>query len=193
MNVAQVPARDWNLYFNKVYMYYGDELVMVEPSREDGRSTLYLRPEGEIGKHIWRKADLRMLKVWWPRPGAYNYRGTAAYIARKATRCMRKSCCPRTHYYFKYGGGIEGEIIRYLKRGPNHMSWPTAKESLDSGAMISVAVCRDMIVTRVKDGYGIIYRGEPVGKIINGEYEADNDFSPTNKLVAMRLMQEGII
>lgn len=193
MNVAEVPKRDWPLYFNGVYMRYEDRIVKVDPVPHDGKTKLMLTGSDGFTDMLWRLPDLRKLEVWWPRPGAYNYSGHAVYIGRKATRCMRKSCCPRTHYYVKWGN-VGTNTITYLLKGPNHISWDAAKQALDSKLARSVAVCRDLIFTRVKDGYDIIYRGDPAGKLnFELEYTAENDFSPTTKLVVMRLAQEGII
>lgn len=193
MNVAEVPVRDWPLYFNGVYMKYDDRIVKVDPTTHAGRTVLMCTGDGGFAEFVWRKPDLRRLEVWWPRPGAYNYNGSAVYIARKATRCMRKSCCPRTHYYIKWGK-VDNSTIRYLLNGPNHITWEAAKQTLDSKLAKSVAICRDLILTRVNDGYEVIYRGDPAGKLNEYlEYTADNDFSPTTKLVVMRLAQEGIV
>lgn len=194
MIVADVPARDWMLYFNNVYMLYDGDIALVNPVQHNGRSTLQTQraTDGKTN-YLWRKADLRKLEIWWPRAGAYNLNGHAAYIARKANRCMRKSCCPRTHYYIKWGNrGLNPSS--YILNGPNHLSWDKAKEVLDKRVASDVAVCRDMIVTRVKDGeYKIIYRGEDAGVVNHGEYTAANDFSPTTKLVYRRLVEEGIV
>lgn len=192
IDVSKVPVRDWPLYFNEVYMQYLGEVCKVTVTTREGKTVLALS-SGLNTRYIWRKADLRNLSVWWPRPGAYNYKGDASYIARKATRCMRKSASPRNHYYVKYGNHAGYNLIRYLMNGPNHMSWPSAKEALDKGAMLGVAVCRDLIVTQVPDGYGIIYRGETVGRLTQGEYIPMDDYSPVNKLVSRRLLEEGIV
>lgn len=194
IDISQVPVADYNLYFNGTYLKYQDRIWKAAPGADGGRTTLMLTHDRET-IHVWRKPELRNVEVWWPRPGAYNYRGSAAYIARKASRCMRKSCSPRHHYYLKWGGGGMGgpDLIRYLRNGPNHMTYAAAKEALDKRLCTSVAVCRDLILTRVKDGYDVVYRGEKAGSIIGGDYHPENHFSPVNKLVAMRLAEEGIV
>lgn len=85
--------------------------------------------------------------------------------------------------------------MKFLKNGHNHMKWNVAKEAIDNHTMDSVAVCRDMIITRstTVGRYGIVYRGEECGTLENGEFTADRDLSPTTKLVTMRLAEEGII
>ena len=193
MRVRDVPTRDWSLYFNDTYMKYKGEIVKVSIVPNDGRTTFACQPSGGGVEYIWRKADLENLEVWWPRPGAYNLNGQAAYIARKANRCMRKSCVPRSHYYFKYGEQMGLSVMYFLKRGPNHMTWKAAEEALVKGVVNSVAVCRDLILTRVKDGFGVVYRGEEAGKVVDGQYYPENDFQPITKLVNMRLVEEGIV
>ena len=195
IEVDKVPVRDWNLYFNNTYMLYKGEPVLVQPARGDGRTVLALRDHlGETCTYVWKKADLKNLSVWWPRAGAYNKDGAAVYISRRASRCMKKSCCPSSHYAFKYGMAMRAQVIVYLLRGPNYLSWLAAREALDKGVMRSVAVCRDMILEF--DGpskYKVIYRGEHAGVLENGEYTAQNDMSPVTKLVVHRLAEEGII
>ena len=143
MNPADVPKRDWNLYFNGVYMLheehgpcylrYGGDFLQVTPSN-DRTAQMMLK----------NKTDLRKLHVWWPRSGAYNTpNGEAIHIARQASRCMKKSASAN-HYNVRWGNQ-GASMFNCLARGPNYLTWPVGKDMLVNGACKSVAVARDLI------------------------------------------------
>jgi hypothetical protein len=158
-------------------------------------------------EYLFRRTDLKTLEVWWPKTGAYNNPnpdGGAAYIARKATRSMKKSCCPESHYYLKWNDRVAAStILRELRRhtvqsfllGEDRklMTWEEAHNALRHGKTKSVAVSRNLIITRVNDQYGVVYRGAEVGMFDGQDYIPDNDLSPTTKLVYQELIKEGIV
>jgi hypothetical protein len=200
INVDKVPARDWNLYFGGVYMQYRGTLAYVRPyayqDPEEGRTrtTLRVQREGMKDKFLWRKGDLKELLVWWPRAGAYNIRGSAVYVARKATRSMKKSCCPDSHYYVKWGAqGMSP--ARYLTLKNHHFdTWEAAKQAIDNGKHAR-ALSRNLIVANsaAKGVYQLVYRGDEVGTLEGSDYHPLNELSPLTKLVYQELIEEGVV
>lgn len=195
MRIQDTEPTDWSLYFEGTYMMYRNKVAAVSVDTEGPQYRLMLTFNPHKRVFLSTPEELAELEVWWPRPGAYNYMGHAVYIARKAARNMKKSCCPRSHYYIKYGNNLAVKTVRYLKTGPNHMDWPSAKKALDKLLCASVAVARDLILLSTDEGnYGVVYRGEHVGHVtVTGEFHASTDLAPSTKLVNIRLMEEGVI
>jgi len=101
MNPCDALQQDWRMYYDGSWMNhrrYGPGQVSVQ----DTDMFFYRYPDDKVDSNPTR-VDPADLLCWWPRSGAYNTPGGAVYIARKATRSMRKSAHAGEHYVVRWG------------------------------------------------------------------------------------------
>jgi hypothetical protein len=128
------------------------------------------------------------LTPWWPRAQAVQVDKEAAYIGRKAHRCMRKSACPQTHYVHVWGGAEEANVCRLLVDAEG-MEYPTIAKAMGmlAGEYQDVVISRDIILTRVNDRVKVIFKGRAAGTFNNGQYEPAWPGHPLGKRVMAQL------
>jgi hypothetical protein len=197
MKPTQALMKDWRMYYNDTYMMHKDlGVVRIKADMGTLRAIQVLEPYEE---HYVKGKDL---EVWWPRAGAYNHRRNAYYVARRAHRCMKKSCVPGTHYYCKWGrdalDGGEGPYVKAMAQGQMYVPMKVAMEHLDAGLVHSRAVSTDIILTKKeRDGahgndYAVIFRGQRAGIIRDREYIPNTERHPSTKLILNTCYREGI-
>ena len=200
MKPTQARRQDWRMYYNATVMRHA-ELGIVHVKVEDN-AKFYVsqvklhRVDPDIGivKHAdWELAKPADLDIWFPRAGAYNIEGEAMYISRKAERSMKKSATANNHYRITYGPRRNDLMFVALARGYNHLSWPVAQEVMEKDMARAVAVTRDIILEKDEDKYNIIFRGQEVGKLVEGEFLPTHEYAPATKLTFNKLYKEGIL
>jgi hypothetical protein len=132
-----------------------------------------------------------MLECWWPRPGAFNVKGSAIYIARRAQRNMRKSAVSGDHYFVKWGTPYGKDVMVTLRDGPDTKTLRQAAKMLSTGSMTSVAISRDIIIyvedDTLPDVYEVVFRGIECGKLVRGSYEPSFSDNPLTGRVVQQL------
>ena len=99
------PNEDWNLYFNETYMRHiskGPVFIQIRPHDEDGHAMFrcYTIGKGGVLSKRGYSAESADLRIYWPRPGAYNLpdHAGAIFVGRQAQRHMKRSAY-KDHYY----------------------------------------------------------------------------------------------
>ncbi|GAG31465.1 unnamed protein product, partial [marine sediment metagenome] len=106
MNPCDAMPKDFQMYYNGCWMEHathGVGLVRVH----DG--VMYLDKENTGENSLRVKPSY--LTCWWPRPGAFNCKNHAVYIARRAMRNMRKSAVANDHYFIKWGSPYGKDVM----------------------------------------------------------------------------------
>lgn len=131
------------------------------------------------------------LRLWWPRAGAYNAVGFAAYIGRRARRSMKKSA-NYEHYYNVWSGGMgrpgRSANLWTMVQGPNHLPIVPSIEIMNIGGMSSVAISRHIILSvKGKDIFEVIFMGQSMGVLKDGTLTLDFPTLPLSKLCEAEL------
>lgn len=169
MNPADAKPQDWGMYYDSCWMKH-TTLGVGRIRVINGK--LYF--EDEPGTEDPKQVKARFLTCWWPRPGAHNPVNSthAIYIARRAQRNMRKSAIAGDHYFVKWGATHSMKTMQHLRAGPKLVPLHVAVEMLTKKERHSIAVSRDIILTRGEDvhNHAVIFRGEENGTYSMGCY-----------------------
>lgn len=176
------PNEDWNLYFNDTYMRHivrGPMYIQIRPSDEDGNATFhgYTVTKGGVLARRSTEVDPSQLRIFWPRPGAYNLPGGnkgAIFIGRQAQRHMKRSAF-RDHYYITWNDELSGEVQGHPYSGAkmlpimmNPVEYGTIARfrATDEETCRSIALSPKIIIHKVHgELLSLIYMSEEVGSI----------------------------
>jgi len=186
MNPTDAMPKDYQMYYDGCWMEHtkhGVGLVRVI----DG--TMYLDKDNGMTEAMRVKPSF--LSCWWPRPGAFNCKDHAVYVARRAMRNMRKSAVANDHYFVKWGSPYGKDVMMVLKEGQNHLPLREALAVLRSKKMTSVAISRDIIIEPEdmpsRDVQSVVFRGIDAGRLNNGMFEPLFSNSPLTARVLRQL------
>ena len=189
MRANHADVADYRLYYHGTFMRH-DELGPVSVSAEGGQ--LYVRAACGGRRKV---VEPKTLEPLWIRPGAYNVRGAAIYIGRRARRNARRSSCP-DHYMVKWSGigaRMSQGLMWSCLRPEAYLPYADAVEALENGIAQSVAISRDLILSNNGDGMAVILRGQMAGTIRDGLFTAPYETSPLAKMARGKLSQEGVV
>ena len=196
MKPSDALQQDWRLYYDQSWMKHsqlGPGKVKVA-----GNSLYFFTFPNDVIEPEGKQVSPSDLSCWWPRSGAYNFPGSAVYVARKSTRSMRKSAHPTEHYVIKWGTSYDevgpNTIMLHLRKGPSLVEADYAIRVLNDGLSTSVAVSHDIILSRTSsEALEVIFKGITVGTLEDGLFRPDYNRSALVRRAQDRLMQEGII
>lgn len=195
MNPCDALQQDWRMYYEGSWMRhrsYGPGLVSVS-----GDELYFYRYPNDTLEAEPTRVNPRDLVCWWPRSGAYNTPGGAVYIARKATRSMRKSAHAGEHYMIKWGNacmrGTGYKLMLQLRRGHSLVELDFALRAIKEKVTRSVAITQDIILASTPDGLVVVFRGIKVGMLEDGDFIPDFERSPIARRAMHKLVEEGVI
>lgn len=182
------PHEDWSLYFNDTYMRHivkGPVYVQIRPDAENGHSVFrafVINKGGTLNKRAI-DVDPGQLRIFWPRPGAYNLKEMmgAVFVGRQAQRHMKRSAY-RDHYFVSWNDELFGDggaysIAKVLPMIMNPVEYGTiARFRLTDEDKRSVALSPKIILHKKsgnKELLSLVYMSEEVGSIDN-----NNNFVP---------------
>jgi hypothetical protein len=189
MNPCDALTKDYGMYYNGCWMkhsVHGIGCISVVSDR-----MYWIGDPGGSGENL--RVQAKSLSCWWPRPGAFNVKGSAVYIARRAVRNMRKSAVGQDHYFVKWGNPYAMNVMLTLRDGPNHVTLRVAEAALSDGrtATTSVAITRDIIITHEEEKpngrYTVIFRGLEAGTLHKGVFDPVFSGNPLTARVLRQL------
>jgi len=182
------PNEDWNLYFNDTYMRHivkGPMYIQISANDEDGHAEFvgFIVNKGGVLARQAVPVDPAQLRIFWPRPGAYNLPGHvgAIFIGRQAQRHMKRSAY-RDHYYISWNdenSGDEGLNTysgnKMLPIMMNPIEYGTIAKfrASDKSTYRSTALSPKIILHKGESRLNLIYMSEEVGSI-----DDNNKFIP---------------
>lgn len=186
---ANTPQNDWSLYFHDTYMRHtslGPVHIMISQDLNNGEPIFIahkVTKESGISPSE-KKVDGADLRIFWPRPGAYNMQLSpgALFIGRQAQRHMKRSAY-RDHYfvmwndmnfnrdYIQHGSQLSF-ILPMIVNPKRYNTIKQFREKRDSDC-ISMALSSKIILHQpTKTGpVSLIYMSEEVGVL-----DPDNKF-----------------
>jgi hypothetical protein len=186
MKPTDALRRDYGLYYNGTLMRH-DRHGIVAITADDG--TLLMRTK-KRGK--WTPVEPASLTPFWLRPGAYNVRGGAMYIARRARRSSRRSMSPE-HYQMMWPRRTNISLDVLWEAALN-MDEYTTYDEFKACATQNVAISPEIILTRDEEFRTyVVTRGNKVGKIINDLFIPDGDYGGLPKLTRKLISERGIL
>jgi len=195
MNPCDALQQDWRMYYEGSWMRhrsYGPGMVSVQGDE----LYFYRYPNDQMEARPIRVGP-RDLMCWWPRSGSYNTPGGAVYIARKATRSMRKSAHAGEHYTIKWGkeylGRASTNVMLQLRRGHSLVELDFALRAIKEKVTRSVAITQDVILANTPDGLAVVFRGIKVGMLEDENFIPDHERSPIARRAMQKLQEEGMI
>ncbi len=194
MNPKDAPKRDWNLYYTGCHLLIRGRPYGVDVIHEAHRIKLRYF-DGREWK-VLSDTDLKAVEIWWPRPGAYQYKGFTYYIGRRARRSMRKSASAEHYYVVWSNSPLGGHVMEILAEGDNAtMPFDEAIRLMEKKIIGSAPITKDLIIFgEDPDYWSISFKGTPVGRIdkATSTFIPDLEGSPIAKRAGLRLLQEGI-
>ena len=196
MNPVNVPPTDYGLYYNHTFMLH-QELGVVEVTSSGG--VLAIRKVGRRMDRIVARPET--LECLWPINMSINMSRGALYIVRRPVRSARRSATLE-HYYIAWqdrpnGTAITPSMIKKMNFPPDYPTLDRAMSTLEGNHDSSVAISRDIILTKGTKGYGVVCSGESAGTLVetsNGFcFEPTMEASPFAKRAAFKLQKEGFL
>jgi len=198
MNPIDALQQDWHLYYDGSWMEHttkGPGQVVV-----NGHELYFYTYPDDMPEAAPKKVTPKELHYWWPRPGSFNTPNGAVHVTRMATRSMRKSAHGE-HYNCSWVGANyhnhpdKGQIMLWMRRGPNPVDVRFARQALAAGMTDSAAVASDLILatTPKANMLSVVYRGIAVGKLKGDIFMPYYKTAPITRRCTQRLMEEGII
>lgn len=190
-----VHNRDWAGYFNGVFMHhktYG--VVYVAADRgDDGKNKLRIK---RSATGDFTAANANYLSPYWPRAGAFNYKGEGFIVERRARQIMKRSASPE-HYRVQlsaYGGqGTPTKSMMWAMIRGNYSAFQAATTALNRAQGGIRALARDLAIQYVKkDDFRLYVCGNEAGFITNGLFNPVSENSPAAKRARGKLLREGI-